>query len=597
MSNRTYSAAFNEQKSAPGFNYIYDPNAFNSGNPNATGAWRPYSTSDISNNTVNVSGLNLSVGNVAVTGGAIAISNTPNVVPVGGFVGLTGTPTVNVTNPVLATSGIVTVLSLPTQNVAVTGGSIQTIVTGTIGGTVQVNSVAITGAPVVTLTGFTQVIVPSGVNVNNIITANVFNTLNTTGTSLIINTAPIPISGVVQAQVSIGNVAVTGGSIQTITTGSFTATIGNVAVTGGSINIGNTSPIPISGVVQATLQATSVAVTGGAINATLVGGSANLVNSGGYVGITGSVNVGNLTITGGTINVLDQTTWALLSGVSGLLATNISGLVPVSGAVSITGGVSGSALGNIPVNQVYLPVSGVNFSAASVSIGAVLITGGYVGITGSPSVTIGNTAPIAISGVVLTVVTGSVSASTPNPLGMTGVSTDLNGSYTGTTLATYSLLPIGGRAVSVTGAGSLSGYTTGAYVMGAFNKDNGGLLVNQGILDQTQDNVTSWIASTGTSPLTTGVSGLAGPTFFGVTLPNNPARRAWSIVNLATGALMVKMSSAIPNSGNLDIFLKGASAPWAGDGAIWTDAPAIYTGPVAVSGFGGAPCVYRAWEL
>ena len=70
MSNRLYSAAFNENKSLPVFQYLFDPIATITGSDGqiSTGAWRYFTTADISNTSVSISGLNLSVGAVDVTG-------------------------------------------------------------------------------------------------------------------------------------------------------------------------------------------------------------------------------------------------------------------------------------------------------------------------------------------------------------------------------------------------------------------------------------------------------------------------------------------------------------------------------------------------
>ena len=101
MSNRLWSSAPNDNRTAPSLPYIYDPNAVNNGVvPPITGNWRPYCTTDIG--SVSISGL--SITSVAVTGGSIAISN-----------------------PVLAVTGA---LSASINAVAVTGNPNVTIDTG-----------------------------------------------------------------------------------------------------------------------------------------------------------------------------------------------------------------------------------------------------------------------------------------------------------------------------------------------------------------------------------------------------------------------------------------------------------------------------------
>jgi|GEM_PF-4393849 hypothetical protein len=110
---RSFSTSFNDNKSQPVFNYVEDPNwvwTDNAGNLN-TGAWRPLFPTDFNAN-IDITGLTVSVGAVAVTGAPV--------------VTLTGVQNVNVTNPVLAVSGNLSA---------------------------SISSVAVTGAPVVTLTG------------------------------------------------------------------------------------------------------------------------------------------------------------------------------------------------------------------------------------------------------------------------------------------------------------------------------------------------------------------------------------------------------------------------------------------------------------
>jgi hypothetical protein len=198
MSNRTYSAAFNENKSAPNFPYIYDPGAFNSGNPNSTGAWRPYSTTDIG--SVSISGLNLTVGAVAVTGNPnMTVSNTAPIpvsgVVAGSVIGVdTGVRAVSVANPVLAISGFV-----------------NTVVTGAV-------SASFDTTPIVNAQ-------TTGNNYLADISGRLNNTLG----------APINVSGVVSTSVTVGNVTVTGfpATIAPLAvSGSFSASINQVAITG-----------------------------------------------------------------------------------------------------------------------------------------------------------------------------------------------------------------------------------------------------------------------------------------------------------------------------------------------------------------------------
>lgn len=442
-----------------------------------TGAVRPVFNTDLgttSNTQLSVSGLNLTVGAVSITGfnSGSALGNldlTRTYLPTSGI----GTGLVNVTNLTL--------------NVAVTGGSIQTIVTGTIGGTVQVNSVTITGNPGVVVTG-------------GQLSGSALGNLDVTRTYL-------PISGAAGSFIAIDTgIRNISGSAQ-----------GNLDLT--------RSYLPISGaggvfVVALTGLQSVLAVQTGTLTASIAAGT-------------------SVAVTGGTINVLDNSGWAFLAAISGSLVTSLTAAAPVTGDIR-----------NIP--------------------GTVL----------------------AISGFVNTIVTGTVSSTISNPIGVTGASLD---KALPTVLGSTNFLAIGGRVVNPSGGGSITGYNSTGDLAMLNIAPNGGVYTNQAILDQTQDNVTIWAANTGIGPLTA-LSGAAAP-FFGIALPNNPNRRAWFAVNLGTGGLMIKMSATIPTTGNLDLFLGGATTPWAGNGQSWTDSPAIYTGPVAISGFGGAPCVYRLWEL
>ena len=125
---RSFSTSFNDNKSQPVFNYVEDPNwvwTDNAGNLN-TGAWRPLFPTDFNAN-IDITGLTVSVGAVAVTGAPV--------------VTLTGVQNVNVTNPVLAVSGN---LSASISSVGITGnvvansGTFSPTFTGITSGQIQV---------------------------------------------------------------------------------------------------------------------------------------------------------------------------------------------------------------------------------------------------------------------------------------------------------------------------------------------------------------------------------------------------------------------------------------------------------------------------
>jgi hypothetical protein len=102
---RAYSQPFGTSNGNISFNQLYDQNwIWNNGASLVTGAWRPFFPSDFA---ATISGLSVSVGAVAITG----VNN----------VAVTGTTNVNITNPVLAVSGA---FSTTIGNVAVTGGNI-----------------------------------------------------------------------------------------------------------------------------------------------------------------------------------------------------------------------------------------------------------------------------------------------------------------------------------------------------------------------------------------------------------------------------------------------------------------------------------------
>jgi hypothetical protein len=259
---RYYSKPFDTNKGTQAFNLLWDSSlVWYNGAALTTGGWRQMQPSDFAA-SINVSGLNLTVGAVAVTGNPqVQISNTPgvtvqnpiavtgthNVAVTGGSISISNTPTVTVGNSIIAISGIVT----------------------SVGGTSN-GTVAVTGNPGVTIV----------------------NPISVTGLTVTSNSGPI-------------------------------------AVTGGAINatIVNGPPIAVSGVVQATVSATTVAVTG-------------------------------------TVTSIDSQSRALLSGISGLLASNLTEAAWVTGQVSLT--------------NTLLPISGTT-NATVIGVAAVAVTGWTTG--------------------------------------------------------------------------------------------------------------------------------------------------------------------------------------------------------------------------
>lgn len=549
---RSYSNTYGQ--GAVSFGQLYDASwvVYQQGTSIAisTGAWRPAFPSDFAAN-ISVSGLNLTVGAVAVTGNPqVQISNTPSV---------------TVTNPVYLV-GITGQPLYVTGNFGASSSSPGFITGGVIG---------LTGSPNVTIA----------------------------------NASPIPVSGVVQAQVTIGAIAVTGGSISIsnpilAVSGNFGSSPSTVGATGTKVD----TLIQYAGAAGSPY--VMLPIGGRALAVSGAGSLTGSYNTGDYVMFNFNKDNGGLLVNQGTLDYTQDTVTVVISGGTLNVAITGAGGSSSSSQGIITGGYIGiTGTPTFTISNPILAVSG----ALSASINSVAVTGTVYavdpdsrailsGISGLLSsnitapanvtgvITVGNTAPIAISGIVLTVVTGTVSSSITNPIGVTGSRTDFNPFYSGGLNAPYTLLPVGGRAVAVSGAGSVSGYNTGDYAILNFNKDNGGLLVNQGALDSTQDTVTTVLSGSITAPVAA-VSGFAQ-----FVLAANPNRLAWGISNLGTGALYVAMGT-IPSTGALHWVLKGGVNPNDGIGAVFTDSPCVWRGSVGVSGAFGVPLLYSAWQL
>lgn len=498
---RYFSKIFGDNHAAPAFQYIWDASVVwrNGIGQLQTGAARPVVPGDLAAN-VSVSGLSLSVGAVNLTG--------VNVVT------LTGNTPVTITNPVLAISGALSVAAAPIQAVS---GYVTAAVTGGTSG-------AALG-------------------------------------SLDLSRTYLPVSGV--GVFNVGNLAITGGSIQTITTGSISVSVDNTSVIL-AIASGNARDL----VNNVLLSGVSGLLASNLTDAAWVTGSGNYLGSldlsHTYLGTSGV----------GTFATNDTAGNLYLASISGSLITLLSD------NVAITGAVSGNALGSLDVTRTYLGVSGIG--------------GSMIGIdTGVRAVNITNTGPIAISGVVLTIVTGgSVSASVPNPLGITGVSVD----QALPSIAGFAtnFLAIGGRMVNPSGAGSITGYNNTGNLAILNIAPNGGVYVNQGVLDPTQDAVMTVPSGSVTTPVNS-ISGVANGGW-GTPLPNNPARLGWGMQNLTTGVIFGRMGVGV-TSGNAHFVLKPGSTTMDGLGASWTDMPAIWKGPVSTTGYFVTNPFYTAWEI
>lgn len=610
---RYFSRGIGSNHASPAFQYVQDSGIVWQDDTGFiyTGAWRPVLNTDLGSAvSLSVSGLNLTVGAVSITGNpdihvsnaVLATSgfstiNNVSPVPMSGIVQVGNTVNVNVTNtaPLAFTGTVITITTgsqsfdsssivlaqstgnqrllvadqllsgisgglagtlntnstilNSTLNVAVTGGSIQTIVTGAVSASFDTSSIILAQSTGNNLLGFIsgrEIIngaTLSGISGRLAGTINVSALAGLSGSqlgSLDVAHSYLPVSGIGNFNVILvanptvtvaNNLAVTGGSIQTITTGSFSATVDNTTLIAAVVS-GNNSII----ISNQLLTGISGLLAGNLTDPAWITGQVTVVNAGPIwvtgISASGSFTTDNTTVVSaissgnGYLLVADR----LLSGISGLL------VAPPTQNVTVTGGQ------------------------------------------------------------IQTIVTGSVSATVPNPIGITGTENDTNIVYAGGLNSPFNFVSVGGRAVNPTGAGLPTGYNTGDNVIFNFCAQNGAVLVNQGNLQKDQDEATIWTASTGSLAVSYGVSGLVAP-YFGTCLPSNPNRRAYFIQNLATGLLLVKLSTSIPTTGNLDFVLKGASAAWAGDGAMWSSESTTYTGPVSVTGFGGAPCVYKAWEI
>lgn len=296
MANSARNRLFSSPPSIPGVAsaYGWSADAVITGVNPVTGAWSPVSVD--ADGIVNVA----IAGGISISGASISVD----------AVAVTGNPDMTVSNTApIPISGVVVSSPSPIQAIS---GYVHTIVTGAV-------SASFDTAPLVLATA-------SGNNntlVADRLLSGISGQLGATLNVSVANTAPMPISGVVQASVSIGNVAVTGGSIQTITTGSFSATVDNSAVitaigsgnallvianqlssgisgllasnltdpayVTGAVSVTNTAPLAFSGVTQANITNPLLATSGSAtLTNVLLGVSGNTVNT-----VTGW-NTGNL---------------------------------------------------------------------------------------------------------------------------------------------------------------------------------------------------------------------------------------------------------------------------------------------------------------
>ncbi len=316
--NRDYSAP--PATAALGMSYGWSDLAVITGNqPATTGAWRPVSID--ANGFVNVNAglqftgaLNATIGAVAVTGGSITINNT-SPIPVSGVV-------VSTPPAITPISGYVTTI--------VTGGSVSFDSTAIVSAQASGNVGIFSGnAYLASISGKVNTVVP----VSGVVQANITNTapLATSGVvqANVTNTAPIPVSGVVVTTVTVGNVAITGfnSTIAPLAvSGTFSATIGNLAITGFNSTI---PPLAVSGNVQSSTLLAAI-VSGNVIGLGISGQLA--ANISGAAWVTGDVLIDNPIL---AISGIVTTAATPIQAISGFVTNITIPIQAVSGIVTV----------------------------------------------------------------------------------------------------------------------------------------------------------------------------------------------------------------------------------------------------------------------
>lgn len=210
---------------------------------------------------------------------------------------------------------------------------------------------------------------------------------------------------------------------------SGTAAFGGNLVVVGSTTLSST--LAVNGVASLP----NVAVTGGTIDGTVIGGSTRAAGSFTTVTASGLSTLSTVDINGGAI---DGTTIGGSTPAAGtfttLAATSISG--PVTGNVTgnLTGNVTGSVTGNLTGNVTSIGLS--TFATAD-------INGGTIDGT-----TIGATTPAAVTGTTITANTGFVGPLAGNVVG--NVSGNLTGNVTGNVTATVGTTTLNNLTVNGT---------------------------------------------------------------------------------------------------------------------------------------------------
>ena len=576
-----------------------------------------------------VTGNNLTATSNELLSAVSGLLTTSIVTPawVTGQVSLTSSDPIAISGVVQTTTNI--------SSVAVTGGSIAInntapiAISGVVQTTANVSSVAVTGGSIAISN--TAPIAISGVVQTNatfdstsIVNAQVSGNNNTTVTNRLLsgisgllagpewvtgqvsltNTAPIAISGVVvtnatfdsssivNAQTTGNNLTVTSNVLLSGVSGLLSLNLTDAAWVTGAVALTNTAPIAISGVVQTTA-VSSVAVTGGSI---AVSNTAPIAISGVVVtsATFDSSSIVNAQLTGNNLSVVTN---ALLSGISGLLY----GPEWITGQVSLT-------------NTAPIAISGV---VQTTAVSSVAVTGG--------SIAVSNTAPIAISGVVQTnatfdstsIVNAQVSGNNDTtvsnrllsgisgllrgPVAISGVvvtnATITGGTFTFDPTAIVNSQVSGNNLTTISNV-LLSGVSgllttaivTPAWVTGQVSLSNTAPIAISGVV------VAGAAVTSATGSTTPSVSGLS-TVAWGVALQTNTDRKAWGIQNLSTGIIRLNFAPTPPSSTAYHVALRGGSSLGDGLGSSFIDSKPAYTGPVAVSGDFTSSGAYSIWEI
>ncbi len=144
---------------------------------------------------------------------------------------------------------------------------------------------------------------------------------------------------------------------------------------------------------------------------------------------------------------------------------------------------------------------------------------------------------------------------------------------------------IGGRAVNT--STFLPGYISGGNVAANFDKDNGGLLVNQGNLTRSVDSVTTWLSGSNTI-LESSAGILGGSGFFsGLLFSGNASRQEMFIQCTSTVTPAYVRFGAIASKQNYTFILNPAGTSGYGGGSVSNERyrGAVYFSGGAVNGY------------